>query len=122
MKLRTLKVLLALFSLLSISLNWKLTSGLGETEFSGGRITGPLFRMSEAALLLLAISLVLVIRMPRLGAAVVVLASLLCIPLSLLLLAPGPFRRTATGEWSVPLRSNFVLSWWTVGWDSSIAA
>ena len=120
MKLRTLKLLLALLSLISIAVDWKVTTRLGETEFSGGSISGPLFRMSEAAFPLFVIALLLIVRLPRAGAAVIAVASLLCTPLSLLLLAPGPFRRIAGGQWSVP--SNLVLSWWTLGWEFSIAA
>ena len=122
MKLRTLKVILALLSLICILLSWKLTMALGGTEFSGGRITGPLCSMPEFALLLFTISLILVIRLPRTSAAFVSIAALLCIPLSFLLLAPGPFRRITGGEWTVPLQSNFVLSLWNVGWGFALAA
>ena len=122
MQLRIFKVLLALLSLMSIAFAWKLTMDLGGTEFSGGSITGPLYRISELAFLLLILALMLVIRLPRASATLVGLASLLCMPLSFLFLAPGPFRRIVGGEWSVPLQSDFVLAWWTVGWSFSLAA
>lgn len=122
MKHRALTLILAVFSLISVALSWKLTIGLGGTEFSGGGITGPLYSMSEVALLLFVLSLLLMIRLPRLGAALIGIASLLCLPLSLFFIAPGPFSRMVGGEWSVPLRSNFVLRWWTVAWQISLAA
>ncbi len=122
MKLRPLKRMLALLSLICIVLNWKLTIGFGGTEFSGGRITGPLYSMSDAALLLFIVSLLLLIRLPRLSAAASGIATLLCIPVSFLLLAPGPFRRIAGGEWYVSLQSNFVLTCWNVGWEFALAA
>lgn len=120
MKLRSLKWMLALLSLICIVLNWKLTIGLDGTEFPGGRITGPLHSMSDAAFVLFIVSLLLLIRLPRVSAAASGIATLLCIPLSFLLLAPGPFRRIAGGKWTAPLDSNFVLSRWTVGWSLAL--
>lgn len=86
--------------------------GVGGTEFSGGRLTGPILDSLDIGSLLFVLALVLTFVRPRIGAVLAIVASLLCLPLYLYFTAPGPFRRVFGGEYSVPLQGNFV-------WDRS---
>ena len=103
-------------SVICLAFTWKLTYGLGATEFSGGRITGPLLAMSDFAMLLFLLSTILILWLPRTTALFTALACLFCFPICFLFLAPGPFRRIAGGVWSVPLQSNFALTIPTMNW------
>lgn len=103
-------------SVICLAFTWRLTYGLGGTEFSGGRITGPLLSMSDVAILLFLVSTILVFWLPRTMGLLTTLACLLSLPMCLLFLAPGLFRRIAGGAWSAPLQSNFMLTTSTVGW------
>ena len=91
---------------------WMTMSAVDGSEFVGGRITGPLFNLSEAGLLLFSLSLLFLFWFPRLSAAIAIAASLLVSPLLLYFLAPGFFRRMFKGEWSVPLNSSFAWNLW----------
>ena len=103
-------------SVICVAFTWRLTYGLSGTEFSGGSITGPLLSMSECAILLFVVSIVLAFWLPRTTAVLTTLACLLSFPMCLLFLAPGPFRRIAGRVWSAPIQSNFVLTIPTLGW------
>ena len=85
---------------------------LGGTEFSGGRLTGPILDSLEIGSLLFVLALVFTFVRPRVAAVLAIFASLLCLPLYLYFTAPGPFRRVFGGKYSVPLQANFV-------WDRS---
>ena len=82
--------------------------GFGGTEFSGGRLTGPILNALDIGSLLFVLALVLTFVRPRIAAVLAIVASLLCLPLYLYFTAPGPFRRVFGGEYSVPLQGNFV--------------
>lgn len=122
MKLWKQKLGQALVSVVCTVLTWKLTFAVEGTEASGGTVTGPLLSLVDFATLLFIASLLLLLWLPRTAAILTCLAALLCLPLSLLFLAPGPFRRVVGGLWSVPLQSNSVFSWWTVGWFLTLVA
>jgi hypothetical protein len=85
---------------------------LGPSEFSGGLLTGRLFWIADKAwfLLLLAILLTFVFR--RAAAWLSLAASLLCWPLYLYLMFPGPVRRVTGGEFSIQPAANFILDIW----------
>jgi hypothetical protein len=81
------------------------------TEFSGGRLTGPLLRLLYVGGFLFLSALVLAFLRPRIAAAAGLVASLFCLPLYLYRLAPGLF----PGDYSVaPSR---VFAW--DGWAAS---
>src|SRR5215469_5663737 len=82
------------------------------SEFSGGRITGPIGTMYEVAIVGFLVGIVFAYPFPRVASAIALLASLLSLPLLLYFIAPGPFRAVFRGEYSVPLQSNFVWSKW----------
>ena len=100
--------------LLCIALAWRNSLAVEGTEFSGGRITGPILMLQNIGTLLFVVALVLTFFSSRIAAATAVIASLLCLPLYLYFTAPGPFRWAFRGEYSVPLRSNFVWDLWAV--------
>jgi hypothetical protein len=82
--------------------------GFGGTEFSGGRLTGPILDALDIGSLLFVLALALTFVRPRIAAVLAIVASLLCLPLYLYFTAPGLFRRVFGGEYSVPLQANFV--------------
>ena len=90
--------------------------GLEGSEFSGGRITGPILSLSDVGLLLMIAALVLSFFYARIAGFIAAVASLFCLPVYIYLVAPGLFRDIFRGEYSVPLTSRFVWE------ESSIAA
>ena len=105
-------VVICCFSCELVAVRYQLV--LSSSEFSGGRVTGPLlnFHSVGAAALILAALLTPLVR--RAAAAIVLAGSLLCLPLYLLFVAPGPFRRIVGGEWKTPLLSNYVWDGWAL--------
>jgi hypothetical protein len=93
---------------------WRYGDDLGATEFSGGRVTGPLLDVYDIGSLLFILAIPLTFFFRRTAAAVTVMASLLCLPLYFYFTAPGPFRRLFPGEYSVPLESNFAWTGWAI--------
>lgn len=91
-----------------LALLWTYGSGLEGTEFSGGRITGPLLDMSDIGIVLFIPALLVVFLYRRVAAVITLLASLLSLPLYIYFAAPGPFRYIFKGEYSVPAKGNFV--------------
>ena len=109
------KVWQAVGCLLCAAVAIRFGSHLEGTEFSGGRITGPLLQMQNVGTLLFLLALALTFFFRRIAAAVMLLACILCLPLYLFFTAPGPFRWIFRGEWSVPLSGSFVWDWWSIG-------
>jgi hypothetical protein len=101
--------------LLCAAVAGRFTLDLEGTEFSGGRITGPLLHMQDFGILLFLLAALLTFPFRRVASAIAFLACLLCVPLYLSFTAPGPFRWLVRGEWKTPLSSNFVWEWWSVG-------
>ena len=102
-------------ALLCAGVACRFTLNLEGTEFSGGRVTGPLLHMQGIGIPLFLLAAVLTFPFRRVASAIALLACLLCIPLHLLFTAPGPFRWVFRGEWKTPLSSSFVWEWWSVG-------
>jgi hypothetical protein len=105
------KLLQAASCLVCVVIAQRNSFALGGTEFSGGRLTGPILDSFEVGSLLFVLALVLTFVRPRIAAALAIVSSLISLPLYLYFTAPSPFRRVFGGEYSVPLQSNFV-------WDS----
>jgi hypothetical protein len=82
--------------------------GLAGTEFSGGRITGPILDSYDVGIVLFVLAALLTFVYPRVAAAAGIGAALMCFPLYFYFTAPGPFRRIFPGEYSVPTHTNFV--------------
>lgn len=94
---------------------------LGASEFSGGRVTGPLLDLFDGGAALFVLALILTFAYPRVAAAIALSASLLSLPLYLYFVIPGPFRQIFKGEYSVPLRANFVLDGWPIAGMPALA-
>ena len=111
------QLLQAATCLLCAAVAWKspVTAGLEGTEFSGGRITGPMLVMHGMGALLFPLALLLTFVYPRIAAGIALTASVLSLPLYLYFAAPGPFRWVVRGNWKVPLRENFYWDNWTIG-------
>src|SRR6185312_10330940 len=80
----------------------------------GGRVTGPIFTLFESGILIFVLAIILTLIYRRIAALMGIAACLLCFPLYLYFLAPGPFRSVFRGIYSVPLPSNFVWDNWTI--------
>jgi hypothetical protein len=93
---------------------WVHLDDFGATEFSGGRLTGPLFRLADLGSLLFLVALVLTFFLRRTAATIALAATLLCFPFYLYILMPGPYRLIFKGEYSVPLSGRFHWDSWAV--------
>ena len=71
----------AISCLLCVFFALKITDGLAGTEFSGGRLTGPLLSMADIGSFFFVIALVVTFVYPRVAAVVGLASSLLCLPL-----------------------------------------
>lgn len=100
----------AAVNLICAVLIWRYTFPLDGTEFSGGRVTGPLLDMSGISIVLFLIGLTLSFVSSRLPAAITLVASVLALPIYIYFALPGPFRRVFKGLYSVPLTANIVLN------------
>jgi len=101
--------------LLASWLSLRNTNSLDGSEFSGGRLTGPILTMCEIAIIVFVVGIVLAYPFPRIASVTSLLASLLSLPFLLYWIAPRPVRSIYKGEYSVPLQSNFVWNKWSLG-------
>jgi len=97
-------------------------SAVDRSEFIGGRLTGRMFEMADAGLLLFGLAVLLLFWLPRISAAIAITASLSASPLCLYLIIPGVFHRMFRGEWSVHLNSRFVWNTWAVFGEVALLA
>jgi hypothetical protein len=114
MKLGTQKLCQAASCLLCVVVAWTRIDSFGASEFSGGRLTGPIFRMFDNGSVMFIVTLLLTFFLRRIAAAITIVASLLCLPVYLYVTAPGPFRRVFPGNYSIPLQASFVWNRWAV--------
>ena len=105
---------------------WRYSIVLEGTEYSGGTVTGPLLSFEGAAAELFVLGLVLAFLYRRIAAVVMVVACVLCLPIYLCDVAPGPFRWVVRnvgfqGEWKTFLRADFAWDAWAVAGIVSVA-
>jgi hypothetical protein len=86
----------------------------GASEFSGGWLTGRLFKMAEGSSVLFVGAVVLTFFYPRIAAAVLLAAIVLAAPFYLYVVMPGAYPAMFGGEYSVVPRGLFVWSSWAV--------
>lgn len=94
---------------------WVTSETVATTEFSGGRVTGPLLTLQDSGLYLFLAAVLLTFLSRRLAAGIALIASLVSLPFYLYFVVPGLFRFLFKGEYSVPLRAYIV-------WDGSAIA
>jgi hypothetical protein len=104
----------AAICLLCAFLVWRYGSPLEGTEFSGGRISGPVLDLSEIGILLFVVALPMPFVFRRISGAVTLLASLLCLPLYLYFTIPGLFHWLFRGEYTIALQAGVVLGNWSI--------
>lgn len=110
----TQKLAQAAACLLCAIMVWNYGIGLEGTEFSGGRVTGPLLDLYDIGSILFILAVLITFFLRRIAAAITILATLLCVPLYLYFTAPGLFRRIFRGPWAEPLQTNFVWNRWAI--------
>jgi hypothetical protein len=108
------KVWQALACLACTVVLWIHLDRFGASEFSGGRLTGPLLKMADLGFLLFLLALLLSFFLRRAAATIALAATLLCFPFYLYILMPGPYRWIFRGEYSVPLYRPFHWDNWAV--------
>lgn len=113
-KLRKEKVWQALGYLASTVVLWIHLDDYGASEFSGGTLTGPLFKMADIGGVLFLVALLLAFFFRRIAAGIALAATLLCVPFYLYILMPGPSRWIFKGEYSVPLQRPFYWNNWAM--------
>jgi hypothetical protein len=96
------------------------TSGLGETEFGGGWLTGPLLSMADSGALLFILASVGTFFWPRIAAAVGLASTLLCLPLYSFFIAPGRIRSDIRTRTSVEGPTDSAISLGNVARDRLI--
>src|SRR5262245_32827203 len=94
---------------------WVTSSPYEGTEFSGGTVTGPLLAIDYLGIILFVIALVATFFHPRVAAAMILIAAMLCLPFYLYFTAPGPFRSVFRGDYTVSAPASFV-------WDRPMVA
>jgi hypothetical protein len=88
----------------------------------GGRITGPIYSLCDDGWVVFSLAVLLTFFVSRVAAALALAATLLCLPLYLYVLAPGPVRFIFPGPWKSPLRAVFVWDSWAITGIFSLAA
>lgn len=93
---------------------WIHLDDYGASEFSGGWLTGPLFRMADLSSTLVLLALLLTFFLRRIAGTIALVATLLCLPFYLYILMPGPYQWIFKGESSVPFSRPFFWNNWAV--------
>jgi hypothetical protein len=87
---------------------------LGPSEFSGGSVTGPLFKLAETGAVFSMIGFLLAFVFRRAAATLSLIASLLCLPLYLFLMFPAASRKIFRGGYSTRLGSMVIWDKWLI--------
>src|ERR1700722_18733790 len=84
--------------LLCVGVAWTKMDDYGAPEFSGGRITGPVFTLFDDGMLVLMLAIPVTFIYRRVAAFAAIVGAALCLPLYLFATAPGPVRSIFKGE------------------------
>jgi hypothetical protein len=113
--------LLGICCLLAALLQIWFAFSLDGSEFSGGRLTGPILNLADYGGYLFLLSAVLAFFLLRVSSIMALTAALLCMPLYLYFIAPGVFRKLFPGEYSIPITSVFTWSFPALAGVGSLA-
>jgi len=94
---------------------WIRLQDYGTSEFGGGWLTGPLFKMAELGSLFFLVALILTFFHPRTAATFALAAALLCSLFYLYILMPRSYRWIFKSEYSVRAPTFYWDSWSVVG-------
>ena len=108
------KMLQAIACLTCTVVLWVHLDDFGASEFSGGRLTGSLFKMADLGSVLFLLAPLLTFFFRRTAAATALAATLLCFPFYLYVLMPGLYRWIFKGEYAVPPYRPFHWDNWAV--------
>jgi hypothetical protein len=111
---KTSKLAQGILLLVALMLAARIMFTVDGTEFSGGRLTGPLVVLCDCGLLGLVIAVIATYPLPRFSAVIGAMAAALCIPLVLYFIAPGSFHSVFKGEYKGSLQNHFVWNAWSV--------
>ena len=93
---------------------WLRLDDYGASEFSGGWLTGPLFRMADIASLLFLLALPLTFWLRRIAGTIALAGTLLSLPFYMYILMPGPYNWIFNGESSMPILRPYYWNNWAV--------
>lgn len=109
------ELLLAGSCLLCLAVAWIRLDDIGASEFSGGWLTGPIFSMANYGSVLFIPAMVLTFFYRQIAAGIALMASLLCLPIYLYSIAPGPFHWVFKAKYAVPPPGYFFWDNWAIG-------
>lgn len=120
----TQQLSLALVCLVGVFVALRNSSGLDGTEFSGGWLTGPLLSMTDVGTILFLLALIVTFVSARVGAAIGLAASLLCLPLYVYFIAPVPFSQVFGFGHEFKVQPSGGLHWdrWAIAGVLTLAA
>jgi hypothetical protein len=101
---------------------WRFTFRLYGTEFSGGRVTGPLLEMADIGIILFVLAVILAFVTLRFSATAALIASVITLPLYSYFAFPGLFRQVIKGEYSAPAPEWFVWGPSVIGFVTLLLA
>lgn len=103
-------------------ITWRFSDLLGPTEFSDGRVTGPLLTIHSFSPSIFVIAAGTVFRSARAAAALALIGCALALPLYVYMTVPGTYRSLAGGVYSVPLMRAVLRNSWAVAGTIAVAA
>ena len=115
-------VLLAAGCVLGTIVTSRFADYLGPTEFSGGSVTGPMWRLQELASGLFPLAAITAFFYAPIAAGIAVLAGVIASPIYLLFLFPRPVRTLFRGEWSTYATETFHMDLWSLVGVATITA
>lgn len=90
---------------LCLAVAWPQVDAAGASEFIAGKLTGLALEMAEHGMVFIPLAVILTLFCRRIATAMAFLASLLCMPLYLYVLATGPYPRVFLGQYWSPTGS-----------------
>src|SRR5262245_34654003 len=108
------QTLMMLSCLICGVISWRFSDYLGPSEFSGGTVTGPLFRIHDWSVILFPLAAVTTFIHLRTGAIIALVATVAAAPMYLFLLAPGVFGRALGIPSSIPSVRMFTIEPWSM--------
>jgi len=113
---------LSAICVLGTIVTWRFADYLGPTEFSGGSVTGPMWKFQELASGLFPLAAITAFFYAPLAAGIAVLAGVIASPIYLLFSFPRPVRSLFRGVWSTYATETFHMDPWSLAGIATITA